>query len=41
MLFGAREEAGILKVGGPVGLMLFEHEKGRGYNREMKDGVTR
>jgi hemerythrin-like domain-containing protein len=31
LLFPAMEQAGILRQGGPIGVMLAEHEKGRAY----------
>ncbi len=34
-LFPAMEAAGVPKEGGPIGVMLMEHEKGRGCVREM------
>ncbi|MBM4263626.1 MAG: hemerythrin [Deltaproteobacteria bacterium] len=35
VLFPAMEERGIPKEGGPIGMMLLEHEEGRGYVRAM------
>ncbi len=35
LLFVAMEEAGIPKDGGPIGVMLFEHDQGRGYVAKM------
>jgi hemerythrin-like domain-containing protein len=35
VLFPAMEEHGIPKDGGPIGMMLMEHEEGRGYVRAM------
>ncbi|MGH7770021.1 MAG: hemerythrin domain-containing protein [Candidatus Binatia bacterium] len=35
LLFPALEERGIPREGGPIGLMLAEHEEGRGYVRAM------
>ena len=35
ILFPALEEHGIPRDGGPVGMMLMEHEEGRGYVRSM------
>ena len=36
ILFPALEAAGIQREGGPVGVMLQEHEEGRGYIRDME-----
>ncbi len=41
LLFLAMEEAGIPKEGGPIGVMLYEHEIGREYVRNMADGISR
>jgi hemerythrin-like domain-containing protein len=35
LLFPALEEHGIPREGGPIGMMLAEHEEGRGYVRAM------
>ncbi|MBI2986760.1 MAG: hemerythrin domain-containing protein [Deltaproteobacteria bacterium] len=35
LLFPALEEHGVPRDGGPIGMMLFEHEEGRGYVRAM------
>ena len=35
VLFPAMEEHGIPREGGPIGMMLMEHEEGRGYVRAM------
>jgi len=35
ILFPALEERGIPREGGPIGMMLAEHEEGRGYVRKM------
>ncbi len=35
LLFPALEEHGIPREGGPIGMMLFEHEEGRGYVKAM------
>ena len=40
IFFPALEEKGIPRVGGPVGIMLMEHEEARGYVRGMADAVT-
>ncbi len=39
VLFPAMEEAGIPQEGGPIGVMLYEHEKGRSLVRCLKIGV--
>jgi len=36
VLFVAMNEAGIPTQGGPIGVMLAEHEQGRGFTREMR-----
>jgi hemerythrin-like domain-containing protein len=41
LLFTAMEEVGIPKEGGPIGVMLTEHDMGRGYVRGMSEAVTR
>ena len=38
VLFPALEKAGIPKDGGPIGVMLMEHETKRGYVKELADG---
>lgn len=38
--FPALEKAGIPNEGGPIGVMLNEHEKGRSYIRHMKESVS-
>lgn len=38
-LFPAMEDAGIQRQGGPIGVMLQEHEQGRGYARAMKEAI--
>ena len=35
LLFPAMEEAGIPREGGPIGVLLSEHEQGRGYVSAM------
>lgn len=40
-LFPAMEEAGVPRYGGPLGVMLEEHDAGRGYVRAMSDGVQK
>lgn len=39
VLFPAMEEHGIPREGGPIGMMLLEHEEGRGYVRAMTSAV--
>jgi hemerythrin-like domain-containing protein len=39
VLFPALEEHGIPREGGPIGMMLTEHEEGRGHVRSMIDAV--
>ncbi|MCR4393544.1 MAG: hemerythrin domain-containing protein [Dehalococcoidales bacterium] len=39
ILFVAIEEAGIPKEGGPVGVMLQEHDMGRFYVRNMRESI--
>jgi len=39
ILFVAIEEAGIQKEGGPVGVMLQEHDMGRFYVRNMRESI--
>lgn len=41
LLFTAMEEAGIPRKGGPIGVMLTEHDMGRGYVRGMSEAVAR
>lgn len=40
LLFPALEKAGIPKHGGPIGMMLIEHDQGREYVRNMAQAVT-
>lgn len=40
LLFPALEAVGIRKEGGPIGVMLAEHEQGRQYVRGMKAGLA-
>jgi hemerythrin-like domain-containing protein len=40
VLFPALEEHGIPRDGGPVGMMLIEHEEGRSYARGMAAAIT-
>jgi len=39
LLFPALMELGVSKNGGPIGVMLAEHEQGRKFVRELKKGV--
>ncbi len=39
LLFPAMEKAGIPREGGPIGVMLQEHDIGRGYVKEMKEAA--
>jgi hemerythrin-like domain-containing protein len=41
LLFAAMEEAGIPRKGGPIGVMLTEHDMGRGYVRGMSEAVAK
>ena len=41
VLFPAMVAVGIPKEGGPVGVMLQEHDVGRGFVRGMSDGIER
>lgn len=40
ILFPMLETAGVPKEGGPIGVMLAEHEQGRGYIRNMNQSVV-
>ena len=40
ILFPRLEAAGVPKEGGPIGVMLAEHEQGRGYIRNMKQAAN-
>jgi hemerythrin-like domain-containing protein len=40
-LFPAMERAGIPRQGGPIGVMLTEHEQGRAFIRAMSDAANR
>jgi len=40
LLFPALEEHGIPREGGPIGMMLFEHEEGRGYVKAMVTALS-
>jgi hemerythrin-like domain-containing protein len=41
VLFEAMVQAGIPKAGGPVGMMLLEHEQGRAFVRAMRAGAEK
>lgn len=41
VLFFAMNESGIPIQGGPIGVMLAEHEQGRAFTREMMDAVRK
>jgi hemerythrin-like domain-containing protein len=41
VLFVAMTESGIPAQGGPIGVMLAEHEQGRLFTREMKDAAQK
>ncbi len=41
VLFNAMNEAGMPTEGGPIGVMLAEHEQGRLFTREMKDAAQK
>jgi hemerythrin-like domain-containing protein len=41
VLFEAMVQAGVPKAGGPVGMMLMEHEQGRAFVRAMRAGVEK
>ena len=41
VLFEAMVKAGVPKAGGPVGMMLLEHEQGRAFVRAMRAGVEK
>lgn len=41
MLFPAMEEAGISRDGGPIGIMLTEHDQGRNYTRTAAEALER
>jgi hemerythrin-like domain-containing protein len=40
LLFPALEKAGVPREGGPIGVMLREHDLGRGYISGLRQGVT-
>jgi hemerythrin-like domain-containing protein len=41
LLFSAMEEVGVPKEGGPIGVMLMEHNMGRDYVKGMSQGTTK
>jgi len=41
LLFPAMEKVGIPKEGGPIGMMLEEHNMGRGYVKGMGNGIVK
>jgi hemerythrin-like domain-containing protein len=41
VLFPELERRGVKRVGGPIGVMLMEHDAGRGHVRAMTDGLDR
>lgn len=41
LLFPAMIEAGVPKEGGPIAVMLTEHDEGRGYVRQMKEAAEK
>ncbi len=41
LLFVSMEKAGIPKEGGPIGVMLEEHEIGRGYVRSIAEAISK
>lgn len=41
LLFPAMEKAGVPRQGGPIGVMLAEHDEGRGHVRAMKEAIER
>lgn len=40
LLFPALEKTGVPREGGPIGVMLKEHDLGRGYVKGLRQGVT-
>ena len=40
LLFPAMEEVGIPKEEGPIGMMLMEHDMGRGYVKAMSENIS-
>ena len=41
VLFPELERRGVKREGGPIGVMLMEHEAGRGHVRAMSEGLDR
>jgi hemerythrin-like domain-containing protein len=41
LLFAAMEEVGIPRKGGPIGVMLTEHDMGRGYVKGMSEAIAK
>lgn len=41
LLFPALEEAGLPRYGGPIGVMLAEHEEGRAYTAALREAAGR
>ncbi len=41
LLFRAMEERGFPREGGPIGVMLIEHEEGRGYTKALAEGIDK
>ncbi len=40
LLFPSMQEQGVVREGGPIGVMLMEHDQGRGYVRRMSDALS-
>ena len=41
LLFRAMEERGFPREGGPIGMMLIEHDEGRGYAKALAEGTEK
>ena len=41
ILFKSMEEKGFPREGGPIGVMLMEHDEGRGYERGLVEGIEK
>ncbi|MEK6561520.1 MAG: hemerythrin domain-containing protein, partial [Nitrospirota bacterium] len=41
LLFKAMEERGFPREGGPIGVMLIEHDEGRGYTRALAESIEK
>ena len=41
LLFRTMEEKGFPREGGPIGMMLIEHDQGRGYVRALAEGIEK